>query len=231
MIDNKIFSFFIFIFYFKLLYSSSTTEIPIVLSTIINDNKTTNVTNNDLNKSENMSNVLSGSTIRKGKGKIVRIGHIGALNAMPNAELVLDMARKELWRDGILDDEFDVELINTRACGESFEGVAVAADMFHLQDVKAFIGPYCNAEMDAVSKMAAYWNVPIIGYMAASNTFSDKTIYKTLARVSIRTTNSLAYAVATTLKHYNWKNVAIVTNTGVVALERTVIKIKKQILF
>lgn len=67
-------------------------------------------------------------------------------------------------------------------CGESFEGVAVGADMYHQQNVKAFIGPYCNAEMDAVSKMAAFWlffkikifvskyfwrNVPIIGYMAA----------------------------------------------------------------
>jgi hypothetical protein len=35
-------------------------------------------------------------------------------------------------------------------CGESFEGVAVGADMYHQQNVKAFIGPYCNAEMDAV---------------------------------------------------------------------------------
>jgi len=42
-------------------------------------------------------------------------------------------------------------------CGESFEGVAVGADMYHQQNVKAFIGPYCNAEMDAVSKMAAFW--------------------------------------------------------------------------
>uniref|UniRef100_A0A0N5BGH1 Guanylate cyclase n=1 Tax=Strongyloides papillosus TaxID=174720 RepID=A0A0N5BGH1_STREA len=182
-----------------------------------------NVSGNEASgKPENMTTTLQDNTIRKGKGKIIKVGHIGSLNAMPNAEVVLEMARKELWRDGILDDDFDVELVQKRACGESFEGVAVAADMFHLQDVKAFIGPYCSAEMDAVSKMAAYWNVPIIGYMASSNAFSDKSIYKTLARVSIRTTNSLAFAVGTALKHYNWKNVAIVTNTGVIALERTV---------
>lgn len=30
-------------------------------------------------------------------------------------------------------------------CGESMEGIAVAAGMYHLQNVKAFIGPYCNA--------------------------------------------------------------------------------------
>uniref|UniRef100_A0A0K0EE46 Guanylate cyclase n=1 Tax=Strongyloides stercoralis TaxID=6248 RepID=A0A0K0EE46_STRER len=180
-----------------------------------NNDKNNNLPTIETNKSSSNDTVF-----RKGTGKVIRVGHIGSINAMPNAELILDMARKELWRDGILDDEFDIELIQKRACGESFEGVAVAADMFHTQNVKAFIGPYCGSEMDAVSKMATYWNVPIIGYMAASNIFSDKVIYKTLSRVSIRTTNNLAIAVAALLKHYNWKNIAIVTNTGVVALER-----------
>jgi hypothetical protein len=41
-------------------------------------------------------------------------------------------------------------IISQMGCGESFEGVAVGADMYHQQNVKAFVGPYCNAEMDAV---------------------------------------------------------------------------------
>uniref|UniRef100_A0A914GX16 guanylate cyclase n=1 Tax=Globodera rostochiensis TaxID=31243 RepID=A0A914GX16_GLORO len=151
----------------------------------------------------------------------VRIGHIGAVNVMPKAEQILEICRKELWKEGVLSEDFDVEIISQMGCGESFEGVAVGADMFHQQNVKAFIGPYCNAEMDAVSKMAAFWNVPIIGYMAANNIFSDKNIYKTLARVSLRTTNSLALAVYFLLRHYNWNRVAIVTNTGPMAFERT----------
>uniref|UniRef100_A0A0M3I0J2 ANF_receptor domain-containing protein n=1 Tax=Ascaris lumbricoides TaxID=6252 RepID=A0A0M3I0J2_ASCLU len=137
----------------------------------------------------------------------VRVGHIGAMNAMPNSDKILEISRAELWKDGILADDFDIEIITQMGCGESFEGVAVAADMFHLQQVKAFIGPYCNAELDAVAKMAAYWNVPIIGYMASGTAFVDKTIYKTLARVSLRTTNSLAEAVAALLRHFNWKKV------------------------
>lgn len=36
-------------------------------------------------------------------------------------------------------------IISQNGCGKSYEGVAVAADMYHLQKVKAFIGPYCNA--------------------------------------------------------------------------------------
>uniref|UniRef100_A0A914YBR1 Uncharacterized protein n=1 Tax=Panagrolaimus superbus TaxID=310955 RepID=A0A914YBR1_9BILA len=75
----------------------------------------------------------------------VRVGHIGAQNAMPKAEAILEICRKELLNDGILNVDFDVEIISQMGCGESFEGVAVGADMYHKQNVKAFIGPYCNA--------------------------------------------------------------------------------------
>lgn len=63
------------------------------------------------------------------------------------------------------------------------------------------------SELDAVAKMATFWNVPIVGYMASSNAFADRSIYRTLARVSLRTTNSLGEAVAALLKHYGWKRV------------------------
>lgn len=61
--------------------------------------------------------------------------------------------------------------------------------------------------MEAVGKMTAFWNVPIIGYMASSNTFANKNIYKTMSRVSLCTTNSLALAVASIIRHYKWKKV------------------------
>ncbi|CAD5229509.1 unnamed protein product [Bursaphelenchus okinawaensis] len=141
---------------------------------------------------------------------------------MPKAEDILDMCKTELKNEGILNDDFNIEILSQTGCGESYEGVAVAADMYHQQNVKVFVGPYCAAEMDAVSKMAAFWDIPIIGYMASNTAFSDKTIYKTMARVSLRTINSLALATFTTLKHYDWKKVAIVTNSGTAALERVV---------
>ncbi|KAI6229710.1 Guanylate cyclase [Aphelenchoides fujianensis] len=155
---------------------------------------------------------------------------------MPKAEAVLEVCRRELWKEGILNDEFDIEILSQMGCGESFEGVAVGADMYHQQNVKVFIGPYCNTELDAVAKMAAFWNIPIIGYMASSTAFSDKTIYKTLARVSLRTTNSLSLATSSLPPPLRleeggqnawrgWKGmsglqVAIVTNTGTAAFDR-----------
>uniref|UniRef100_A0A1I7WJ13 ANF_receptor domain-containing protein n=1 Tax=Heterorhabditis bacteriophora TaxID=37862 RepID=A0A1I7WJ13_HETBA len=92
------------------------------------------------------------------------------------------------------------------------KGASVVQDRQPDGKVRAFIGPYCN--------MATFWNVPIVGYMASSNAFADKSIYKTLSRVSLRTTNSLAEAVAALLKHYGWSRVGIATNTGSLAFER-----------
>ncbi|GMR48668.1 hypothetical protein PMAYCL1PPCAC_18863 [Pristionchus mayeri] len=154
-------------------------------------------------------------------GLKVRIGHIGAIGAMKNGDKILEISRKELWKDGYLREDFDVEILNQMGCGDSFEGVAVGADMYHVQKVRAFIGPYCNTELDAVAKMATFWNVPVIGYIASSNQFADKNIYKTLSRVSTRTTNSLAEATAALLRHFRWERVGIVTNTGALAFERT----------
>lgn len=39
----------------------------------------------------------------------VKIGHIGAVNVMPKAEAILDICRLELWKEGILSEEFDIE--------------------------------------------------------------------------------------------------------------------------
>lgn len=39
----------------------------------------------------------------------VRVGHIGAVNAMPKAEAILEICRKELWKEGVLSEDFDLE--------------------------------------------------------------------------------------------------------------------------
>lgn len=44
------------------------------------------------------------------RGFKVRIGHIGAINVMPKAELILEVCRKELWKEGVLNEDFDIEL-------------------------------------------------------------------------------------------------------------------------
>lgn len=155
--------------------------------------------------------------------------------------------RMDIWEKTSMSSQYSIlhwclifdlcRILNQMGCGDSFEGVAVGADMYHVQKVRAFIGPYCNtgerwslifdlsssSELDAVAKMATFWNIPVIGYIASSNQFADKNIYKvtgtkgdvitsqlvqTLARVSTRTTNSLAEATAALLRHFRWERVS-----------------------
>lgn len=62
-------------------------------------------------------------------------------------------------------------------------------------------------ELDAVAKMGSFWNIPVISYMATTTAVTDRTIYKTLARISSKNTNSIAKAVVKLLEHYGWKRV------------------------
>ena len=41
----------------------------------------------------------------------VKVGHIGAQGAMKNAEKILDLSRRELTKDGVLAEDFDVESV------------------------------------------------------------------------------------------------------------------------
>ena len=43
--------------------------------------------------------------------------------------------------------------------------------------------------------MCSFWNIPAISYMPTSTAVSDRNIYKTLARLSSKNTNSIAKAV------------------------------------
>jgi len=80
--------------------------------------------------------------------------------------------------------------------------------------------------------MCSFWNIPAISYMPTSTAVSDRNIYKTLARISSKNTNSIAKAVIRLVEHYGWRKVrdssgesyliqiAIVTNNGPIAYER-----------
>ncbi|KAK6732282.1 hypothetical protein RB195_016583 [Necator americanus] len=154
------------------------------------------------------------------RDNVVLVGHIGAIGALPNYEKVLDLARKELQEDGTLGPDMDIEIISRNGCGDAFEGVAAAADLYHIEHVTTFLGPYCSAEMIPVATMANFWNIPIIAYMATANALSNKKIYKTLVRTSLRTMNTIAEATAAFIKHYRWKKVSLVSNIGASAYEK-----------
>lgn len=63
-------------------------------------------------------------------------------------------------------------------------------------------------ELDAVAKMGSFWNIPVISYMPTTTALADRTIYKTLARISSKNTNSIAKAVVKLIEHYGWRRVS-----------------------
>ena len=40
--------------------------------------------------------------------------------------------------------------------------VGVASDLYHKENVVAFVGPACAYSLEGVGRMAGYWNVPIV---------------------------------------------------------------------
>ncbi|ULT96110.1 hypothetical protein L5515_011730 [Caenorhabditis briggsae] len=158
--------------------------------------------------------------VNKEHKRVIKIGHIGAVGVMPNDAKILNISKESLIEEGLVGDDIEFEIVSREACSESFEGVAVAAELYHVHQVRAFIGPYCAAELEAVTKMATFWNIPIISYSSVPNAVSDRSVYKTLARVSSKNTNSIAEATIALLLHYKWNKVAIATNTGATAFER-----------
>uniref|UniRef100_A0A8R1J1R1 Uncharacterized protein n=1 Tax=Caenorhabditis japonica TaxID=281687 RepID=A0A8R1J1R1_CAEJA len=61
-------------------------------------------------------------------------------------EGIMEIARKNMRDEGVLNDELDIEwvaIVTVEGCGTSFEGVAAAAELYHVRNVDAFFGPYC----------------------------------------------------------------------------------------
>lgn len=66
------------------------------------------------------------------KGKIVvKVGHIGAIGALPSDDKILNISRMQLLDEGILGNDLDFDIISKNGCGQNFEGVAVSAQMYH----------------------------------------------------------------------------------------------------
>uniref|UniRef100_A0A914WA68 Guanylate cyclase n=1 Tax=Plectus sambesii TaxID=2011161 RepID=A0A914WA68_9BILA len=144
----------------------------------------------------------------------VTVGYLGARNSFPNAEKVLQATKQYLIDTGVIDSSLQIELRSQLACYAESEGAGAtfAARMVVNESVKAFIGPHCSSDTDLVGKMAAFWNVPVLGYMAVSSFLTNKSLYATLSRVSMTTTNGASDAFVAIFKYYNWNRIAIVCN-------------------
>lgn len=61
---------------------------------------------------------------------------------------------------------------------------SLAAEMYYLRQINAFVGPSCMYALDNVARLASFWNVPVFTAGGSSVEFNDKTLFTTLSRLS-----------------------------------------------
>jgi hypothetical protein len=61
---------------------------------------------------------------------------------------------------------------------------SLAAEMYYMRQVSAFVGPSCMYALDNVARLASFWNVPVFTAGGSSVEFNDKTLFSTLSRLS-----------------------------------------------
>lgn len=97
----------------------------------------------------------------------------------PTMELALDEIRTKY-------PHINFNLITRRDhhdCESNLMGAIVAEHYFN-DRIDALIGPICTKGLEQVARLASYWNLPLMTAGGVGVQFSDKTIYKTLTRVS-----------------------------------------------
>uniref|UniRef100_A0A914UV40 Receptor ligand binding region domain-containing protein n=1 Tax=Plectus sambesii TaxID=2011161 RepID=A0A914UV40_9BILA len=145
----------------------------------------------------------------------VKVGLVGVKEHALWNEAVFHKAAKELGDDGLLDKDLSLELYSNESleCND-FIGAMDVMQMYYLNGVRAFIGPECSPDMKVTAKMAAVWNVPMMGFGSSAGYFVDKRTYPTLARVSFISTNGLTNSLIALIKYYNWTRVALVNGAS-----------------
>ncbi|XP_065929504.1 atrial natriuretic peptide receptor 1 isoform X2 [Magallana gigas] len=78
-----------------------------------------------------------------------------------------------------------------------------AAEMYHLKNVTAVIGPTCSSSAEFIGRMAAEWNMPIFGSEGSSGAFEDKRVFRTLTKMAFDY-NELSVFYLNLFSHFNW---------------------------
>lgn len=76
----------------------------------------------------------------------------------------------------------------------------IAAELYYRRNVNAFIGPICTKALDAVARLASYWNLPLMTAGGVGVEFSNKKTFKSLTRISFSLGKLIAYAHGTIFK-------------------------------
>lgn len=77
--------------------------------------------------------------------------------------------------------------------------------------IHAIFGPVCVEALDQVARMAAYWDVPIFTAGGFDASFSDKTIYPTLTRLSF-SLDHVSHFIIQIFRENDWHHIALIVD-------------------
>lgn len=82
---------------------------------------------------------------------------------------------------------------------------------FHQGSIHAIFGPACDDALDQVARMAGYWNIPIFTAGGFDTSFSDKSIYPTLTRLSF-SLDRVSHFIIQIFRENDWHHIALIVD-------------------
>ncbi|XP_053386118.1 atrial natriuretic peptide receptor 3-like [Mercenaria mercenaria] len=101
-----------------------------------------------------------------------------------------------------------LQIVKDSNCSGNIAPIA-ALDLYTIEHVHAFFGPFCDFALAPVARFSPHWNIPVLSAGANARDFENKNEYKLLTRVhAIYASNADAFiAIA---DHFNWTHFAFI---------------------
>nr|XP_002733063.1 PREDICTED: atrial natriuretic peptide receptor 1-like [Saccoglossus kowalevskii] len=109
-------------------------------------------------------------------------------------------------------EDLEFEIVTRDSSCDSKQAAGYTVDMHLKEHVDVIIGPPCSSACMISGQLAAFWNIPIISWVATSPDFDDKNIYSTLGR-SLGPFTKLGMFLMEIMASYNWNRAVIVYST------------------
>ncbi|KAL5007127.1 hypothetical protein ScPMuIL_015933 [Solemya velum] len=113
--------------------------------------------------------------------------------------------------NNILNSSYVIEVL-TRPYGQKCNvanAAGVVADLYYKEGITALIGPGCSYALDAVARLATYWNIAIVTGLGDSGMFVDKTDYPTLTRLAYCQCKLRAVMLGI-FTEFTWSDIALI---------------------
>ncbi|KAL5019926.1 hypothetical protein ScPMuIL_002818 [Solemya velum] len=143
---------------------------------------------------------------------IVMESGIGGIFDLPMAGPAVERGMAKL--NGMMEEMIKIEYVrkfiaNTNRVCERVNIGTLLAELYYKENIQAIIGPGCSVSVEIAGLMAASWKLPMMTPVATSFALTDKTLYRTLTRLS-SDNRALARFLVNVLQSFKWTDVVFI---------------------